>query len=250
MRMQHAPRLKDRTTQKMAQNAGFGWSSSNWSGYAITRSKGTIGSVAGRWIVPKVKAGTGARYSAAWIGIDGFKNSSLIQTGTGQDYEKGRARYYAWWEILPAVETRIGLPVRPGDRMQAVIRKAGKGKWIIQLTNATRGWAFRTVRAYTGPQTSAEWVVEAPSINGRTAILANYGRTAFSGCRVNGGSPKLRQADGGVMTQNKVQISTPSAPNRLGDGFVVAYGSTVPQLPAAARKRRAGTVSKRFLPQL
>jgi hypothetical protein len=227
----------------MAQNAGFGWSSSNWAGYAITRSKGTIDSVAGSWVVPKVRASNGSRYSAAWIGIDGFNNNSLIQTGTGHDIVKGRARYYAWWEILPAVETTIDLPVRPGDRMRAVIRSAEKGKWLIVLTNATRRWTFRTVRAYSGPRTSAEWVVEAPSVNGRTATLANFGRTAFYGCRVNGVSPKLLQSNGGVLTQGKVQVATPSAPNRQGDGFAVAYGGIVPQPPSAGRKRKAGRMS-------
>ena len=46
-------------------------------------------------------------YSSAWIGVDGFNDNDLIQTGTEQDYYSGGAHYDAWWEILPAAETEI-----------------------------------------------------------------------------------------------------------------------------------------------
>ncbi|WP_082053054.1 G1 family glutamic endopeptidase [Gordoniibacillus kamchatkensis] len=236
-RIRRAPRIADKFNLKKAHSAGFGWSSSNWSGYAITKRKGAISSVAGRWIVPRVGAAGRTSYSSAWIGIDGFTNHSLVQTGTEHDFVNGTARYYAWWEILPAAETRIRLPVSPGDRMSAAIRSLGSGKWSIRLTNETRKWTFRTIRSYAGPRTSAEWIVEAPSINGRTAVLANYGRIAFRQCRVNGKSPDLQRSNGGVMNRGSVRKSTPSAPNSRGDGFNVAYGGATPPAPAAARKR-------------
>ncbi len=49
----------------------------------------------------------GSTYSSSWIGIDGFNNSNLIQTGTEQDYTSGGAQYCAWWEIFLAAETQI-----------------------------------------------------------------------------------------------------------------------------------------------
>lgn len=72
-----------------------GWSSSNWSGYAETAGTPFSG-ITGDWTVPAV-IGPNGSYSATWIGIDGFTNSSLIQTGTEQDYLNGSARYSAWW---------------------------------------------------------------------------------------------------------------------------------------------------------
>ena len=72
-----------------------GWASSNWSGYAETSSTPFSG-ITGEWKVPGVTGPNGS-YSATWIGIDGFTNSSLIQTGTEQNYLNGSAEYSAWW---------------------------------------------------------------------------------------------------------------------------------------------------------
>ncbi|MHB1853952.1 MAG: G1 family glutamic endopeptidase [Acidimicrobiales bacterium] len=72
-----------------------GWTSSNWSGYAET-SFAPYSSITGDWTVPAV-IGPNGSYSATWIGIDGFTNSSLIQTGTEQNYLNGSAQYSAWW---------------------------------------------------------------------------------------------------------------------------------------------------------
>src|SRR5438067_11137972 len=79
------------------------WASSNWSGYALGGNGFT--SVSGSWIVQPVMRSNRATYSSQWVGIDGFNNSNLIQTGTESDFVNGSARYDAWWEILPAAET-------------------------------------------------------------------------------------------------------------------------------------------------
>ncbi|WP_339192447.1 G1 family glutamic endopeptidase [Paenibacillus sp. FSL W8-1287] len=75
----------------------IGWVSSNWSGYSITGKKGTFKRVSAKWNVPFLRPSQGASYSSAWIGIDGYGNNSLIQTGTGHDFIDGKAYYYAWW---------------------------------------------------------------------------------------------------------------------------------------------------------
>src|SRR4029077_9385696 len=76
----------------------LGWSSSNWSGYAGHGSG--ISAVTGSWTVQSVSPTKKASYSSQWVGIDGFNNPSLIQTGTESDYFHGAAHYDAWWEIL------------------------------------------------------------------------------------------------------------------------------------------------------
>jgi hypothetical protein len=224
--------------QNAANGSGFGWSSTNWSGYAVTGKKNTFHSISGEWMVPKVKPNKKTVYSSAWIGIDGFNNNSLIQTGTGQDYINGSAHYYAWWEILPAGETKIPFPISPGDHMHAKIRKLGKGKWSILLTNHTKHWTFSTVQSYSGPQTSAEWIIEAPSVNSRVTTLVNYGKIAFDQAAVNGKNPKLTRTRGGVMIQRNARVSTPSTPNGDRNGFVVSYGSTIPPRPVSARGKK------------
>jgi hypothetical protein len=132
--------------------------SSNWSGYAKT---GTFTTATGHWTVPTV-SGTGSKFSSQWVGIDGFSNSNLIQTGTEADVQGGRATYDAWWEILPAAETVItGMTIHPGDSMTGTVSKVSGTTWNIKLTDNTTGVAFNSNKTYRGAGTSAEWIEEA-----------------------------------------------------------------------------------------
>ena len=256
------------------------WASSNWSGYAET---GTFTSITGSWTVPPVTSGatkaatggfsfgsrgaargsTSAWYSATWLGIDGYSNSDLIQTGTEQDYYGGSAHYSAWWEILPAAETVISNPVSADDAMTATIVKTstevtvgGSGRhshatteydWQITLKDVTQGWSFTTTQAYSGPGTSAEWIVEAPEVNGQIASLADYafpigsaGLGDFHGAEVATtlggaltGAGLNYTNDSGVMIQNNTQVSTPGQPDTPQSAFNALYGSTVPGEPTS-----------------
>jgi hypothetical protein len=256
----HSPRIPGPGNGNGLQNT---WSASNWSGYAET---GTFTGVSGTWTVPTAAQSPSATYSSAWIGVDGFNNSSLIQTGTEEDYYSGATHYNAWWEILPAPETALssGHPVNAGDTMQASIYETsqttgggGHGRtktsaqqtWVITISDTTAGWSFTTSQAYSGPGTSAEWVMEAPAIGGRVTTLNHYTITpkvAGSGdfdlagvqnAIVGSGSPVYTnagldyQADSGVMIQNRVQVSTPGNPDAALNAFNVAYGSKVPGTP-------------------
>ncbi len=209
----------------------YGWSASNWSGYAITGT--TYHSITGSWVVPKVSSNRGKEYSSSWIGIDGFNNSDLIQTGTEQDASSnGSTNYYAWWEILPASETTISsMTIHPGDHMSASIVNNGNGTWTISLKDNSTGQSFTTTQAYSGPAQSAEWIEEAPEVGGHISTLANYGETTFNPGTVNGGNPNLTANDGGVMIQKNKQVSTPSLPDSDTDGFNIAYGSSAPSAP-------------------
>ncbi|MDL9980808.1 G1 family glutamic endopeptidase [Microbacterium sp. ASV49] len=224
----HKPRIP--SSSHVSGNTG--WSSTNWSGAAETGSGYT--SITGKWSVPAVSATKSASYSSNWIGIDGYNNSNLIQTGTESDYYNGSAHYAVWWEILPAAETPIAsMTVSPGDKMSASIVKGGGTSWTITINDDTKGTSFTTVQNYTGPGTSAEWIEEAPTVGGRVATLANYGLATFDSGTVNNGNPKLTAADMGVMTSRRGQISTPSAPDSDTDGFNVAYGPTAPLVPGS-----------------
>ena len=219
----HHPRIA-------AATHGAGWSSSNWSGYAKTGS--TYSSATAQWVVPSVSPSKGSTYSSSWVGIDGFNNSSLIQTGTEQDYYNGSAHYNAWWEILPAAETPISsITVRPGDSFTASITKGSGTSWTITISDVTTNQSFTTVQTYTGPGSSVEWIQEAPTVGGHVATLAHYSTTTFDPGTANGVPPGLTAADSGVMVQKRTVVSTPSAPDVEADGFSVAYGSTAPSPP-------------------
>jgi len=222
----HHPRVSAGTIHQA------GWASSNWSGYAKT---GTFTRATGSWVVPGAAPTSRATYSSAWVGIDGFNNGSLIQTGTESDYYNGSAHYAAWWEILPAPETVIpSITVHPGDHMSASITRGTGSTWTISITNTTRNQSFSIQRTYTGPGTSVEWVEEAPTVGGHIATLAHYtSPDTFDPGTANGGNPGLTAADGGVMIQKHRQVSTPSVPDGDTDGFNMAYGSSAPAPPAS-----------------
>jgi hypothetical protein len=237
------------------------WAASNWSGYAET---GTYTGVSATWTVPTVTSSTSATYSSAWIGVDGFNNSDLIQTGTEEDYYSGAAHYNAWWEILPASETALptSYPIGAGDRMSASIyetsstvttgfffRRSTEHVWDITISDSTRGWSYTTKQGYNGPGTSAEWVVEAPEVGNKIATLAHYTITPPAGIGdfdntgvlsavVSTGTPTYAganlnyQNDSGVMIQNGAQVSTPGDPDVPLTGFNAAYGSALPATPA------------------
>ncbi len=228
VRITNSPRILSKLSASAIHQAG--WSSSNWSGYAITGS--TYHSITGSWVVPTVQPSRGDTYSSNWIGIDGFNNSDLIQTGTEQDASSSGTSYGAWWEILPAAETPISsMTVHPGDHMSASIVDNNNGTWTITISDTTTGQSFTTTQSYSGPAQSAEWIEEAPTVGGRVATLANYGESTFDPGTVNGGNPALVANDGGVMIQRNKQVSTPSLPDSDTDGFNMAYGSTTPPAP-------------------
>lgn len=223
----HDPRIPVSRATKAA-----GWASSNWSGYAIPGSG--FNSVTAKWTVTAAPPSQGATYSSEWVGIDGYNNRSLIQTGTESDYSNGSAHYYAWWEILPAPETVIpSISVSPGDVMTASIAKVAGSSWTIKITDTTTGKSFTTTQKYRGPATSAEWIEEAPTVGGRVATLANYGQATFDPGTVNGAAPNFTASESGAMVQNNAQVSTPSNPDTDTDGFNTAYGSTAPSPPSS-----------------
>jgi hypothetical protein len=218
-----------------AQTATNQWGARNWSGYAI--DSGTYTSATGSWTVPTVipptKHTRKAFFSSTWVGIDGFNNQSLIQAGTEEDWIGGSAFYQAWWEILPFDETPISsVAVNPGDVMTVTITQ-GTPKWTITVTDTTSGQSFTTEQKYSGPMTSAEWIQEAPSVNGHVARLADDGTVEFDHCLANGANPAFTVADSGVMAKRggRLVISTPSPPNPDGNGFAVAFGDVQPPPP-------------------
>lgn len=237
-------------------NTALGWASSNWSGYAET-CKAPYTEVSGNWNVPSVSGPNGS-YSAAWVGIDGYTNSSLIQTGTEQDVSSsGQASYAAWWTTSaqnfaeqPITTGCSGSgtcgQVSAGDAIAATITQAGAGStsWTIVLSDTSAGWSFTKTLTYTGPGASAEWVLEAPTVGGQVATLANFASAntplVFDLGTVNAGvSPDLFYSDGGQMVAGHgrfVQVvSTPSMPDGdvSPDGFAIAYGAVTPAAPVS-----------------
>lgn len=157
--------------------------STNWSGYANTGSSGSYKTVSASWVQPAVSCSSSTTYSAFWVGLDGYSNSALEQTGTEADCIGGRATYGAWWEVLPAAESAYsGVTVKAGDSITASVTDNGNGTFTMKLSDSTEGWSKSTTHAGSSgyQDSSAEVIAEAPEVNGSIAKLADFGTVNFS----------------------------------------------------------------------
>ncbi len=145
--------------------------SHNWSGFAVTGSEFT--SAKGSWHVPEVDCTkTPNTYSAFWVGIDGYSDKTVEQTGTGSDCAGTTPQYYAWYEFYPANSVVItSMPVKAGDVMGASITFAS-GEFTLSIHDRTSGAEFHITKALSGAKrTSAEWIAEAPCCTSGGGIL-------------------------------------------------------------------------------
>jgi hypothetical protein len=206
--------------------------SSNWSGVADTGH--TYASVKGSWRVPTVVATSGNRFAADWVGIGGFSTGDLIQAGTSEQFAGGTASYNAWTEILPAPEVVIpSFPIHPGDRMTVSVKKGTGNQWTIVVRNATSGQTFTKKLTYASCLCSAEWIHEAPTVNGQQAVLASTTNAVFDPGFVNGTTVI---GSGGTVHRIQLIGPTDATPSKLDtdhDGFQVADGSPVPPPPSS-----------------
>jgi hypothetical protein len=179
------------STRRFASNVGTQSVSSNWSGYTLQDANAAglqFTSVTGTWRVPVTRCQSGSTASAAfWVGLGGSSDtaSGLQQTGTGADCSNGIARYYAWYEILPAASVEVPLKVKPGDQITTSVNVNGTTV-LVQIKNRTRKTSFTKALQVAAPDlSSAEWVAEAPSAcdsSGRCTVLplANFGTVTFT----------------------------------------------------------------------
>ncbi len=170
------------------KHGGVNSTSTNWSGYATTGT--TYTDVKGTWTEPTATCSSRqTAYAAFWVGIDGDGTNSVEQIGTDSDCSRGRATYYAWYEMYPQYPVNLSNPVSPGDSMTGEVKYNGSGSFTLSIKDNTKGWSFSTNQTYTPAQRgSAEWIAEAPSSNSGVLPLANFGTVNFSNCTANGAS--------------------------------------------------------------
>ena len=169
-----------------------------------------------------------------------WRNSStdLIQAGVAEQSLPGLPllgdQYYAWYELLPGAEVQLtgcrgdaNCTVTPGDAVRVNIAEVGSNLWSIVMYDANRNWTWDNhYFTYGSTNSSAEWILEAPSVGGLQTLAAPVGTTHFG--------PTSTYTDGGVIHTvaqgNPTQIvlspglineATPSALGADGQSFNV-----------------------------
>lgn len=166
--------------------------SSNWAGYVAapnTRSGPGFSSVSGTWTEPSATCTKGHEsYSAVWVGLGGASEQArgLEQVGADADCTPtGKPVYSSWFELLPAEAVPVPLAVHPGDRLTASVTVSDTHA-TLRLRNLSSGRRFTITRRVPRIDvSSAEWIVEAPSVcvNSspcKAVTLTDFNEVAFS----------------------------------------------------------------------
>jgi hypothetical protein len=206
--------------------------STNWSGAASFAAKGDSATyVIGQWTVPDVVApGLGSFYCASWVGIDGDGSPDVLQAGTECDVISfgffTAKQTYVWWEWYPENEVQIAnFPVTSGDVMFCAICVHSDTEAGFYLTNLTTGASTSfTKTAPRGTQlvgNCAEWIVEAPTVNGGQSALARYGDVYFDECIAGTKNEHLLYGgDGDLITMVDSSNHPISVPTRETDELI------------------------------
>lgn len=219
----------------------------NWSGYAqYTKAKGMFSAVEDTWRVPKVNTSErGKQYASDWVGIGGYNDGPLVQAGTAESNDNGKAGYNAWTEVLPESEVPFSLRIRPGDLIKTVVRESSKDIWVMTVNDlTTKKSASRTVH-YSASGKSAEAIHERPSVNGLLTKLATTDNVPFvpgNFSTAHPGALKWKPLMSSVRGANVAEIvmvnrkgtvtfASPSVPDSADKGFAVADGSRPPSAP-------------------
>ena len=147
-------------------------------------------------------------YSSAWIGIDGHGGTQdILQCGTEHEVVcvngNTKRQVYAWMQWSPGPEVEItNFPVYSGDSMYCLVCVDSNTDAYIYLTNLnTSNYTSFGITAPSGTTlrgNSAEWILEAPYINGAQSNLANYGEIFFDEAIAGNALHQLIQAGSGT----------------------------------------------------
>jgi hypothetical protein len=180
-----------------AQTYALSYATSNWSGYVAENdlidtqpqpvNNDTVTAVSGSWIVPKVKPSTisGGGQCLVWVGIDGFSNNTVEQIGTGSLIVDGQATYGVFYEMYPG--SLVSVPMTRFTAGQSVTASvtynvpSNPDQFQLSFTDNTSGYSFTVYgSSSTALRSSAEWIAEAPTLNGSITSLPQFGSVTFT----------------------------------------------------------------------
>jgi hypothetical protein len=122
---QHAPmRLVGPAPNQWGRSDLGIYESDNWAGYAVVGTAFT--EARGSWTIPSVDCTVNPNGAASfWVGIDGWDNDTVEQTGTESQCDGYKLVTYAWYEFAPKGGVTIkSMRVTPGEDMEGEVRYA------------------------------------------------------------------------------------------------------------------------------
>ena len=177
----------------MSKNAATANTTSvNWSGYAVETNIASpqayaFTDVQATWIVPSLSPSASSNhnaYSSTWIGLDGDSSKTVEQIGIEQDYVKGVAVYYAWYEMYPKSLVKLDLVIQAGDTISAEVKYLGNNTYQLTLDDVTSGQSSAIQVQSSKPiRSSAEWIEEG------TGRVADFNTVTFTNARATATEP-------------------------------------------------------------
>jgi Peptidase A4 family len=212
--------------------------SQNWSGYAaVAKANVALRYVTSTFTVPSVNCAkfaigsAGQTYAAEWVGLDGFNDSTVEQTGVDSycDSTSGPATNQAWYEMYP-LDPVVFSGVSAGDTIWvSVYYDASTNEYQLFLDDKTTGSTMETDQpcpnGSTCDRTSAEVISEDPGGAVAGGInLADFGTVSYTSSDVtsrNGTHGTLAAAK--LWTSTEIIMQDPSGnamatPSALTDG--------------------------------
>ncbi|KAI8630452.1 peptidase A4 family-domain-containing protein [Xylariaceae sp. FL1651] len=206
--------------------------STNWGGAAVVTSGVT--KVTGVFTVPRPSPPSGGSSrteycGAAWVGIDGYNNADLIQTGVLWCVQNGAYLYEAWYEYLPAALVAYsGITVTAGSVVTVTATKTGTNSGVTTLSSGGQ----TVSHTFSGqssplPGTSAEWIVEDFESGGSLVPFANFGTVTFtsSSATINGAT--VTPGSGSATNIELISSSGSQLTSTTVSGGTVTVGRTL-----------------------
>jgi hypothetical protein len=115
---------------------------------------------------------------ASWVGIGGTTSNDLIQAGVEVDTSGPVAQYHAWFETLPQTSRNVALQIGPGDWVFIDIHELAFDLWEVTIVDGQQ--VFQRQIQYPSSHSSAEWIVEDPSVASGLVPLATVTGANFA----------------------------------------------------------------------
>lgn len=173
---------------------------SAWGGYVASAAPGSFSSASASWIEPKVTCNSDNDLYAPWVGIDGYNNETVEQTGVQTYCGSGKPVDSAWYEMYPSSAVYYSNKIKAGDLINASVTASGSS-FTLTISDATRDWTETATQSTDGAETSsAEAVIESPTTDYPNISSVNFTNVEFNGEHLDAFTLTKLKTDSGTGT--------------------------------------------------